>query len=259
MTTMLEPMRDDRAAIDKAFSLLNAFGAQGSTGLGVSELARRSMLSKSTAFRVLGMLERNGMVERVGTKYLLGAVLHDLGRAAYAPQQDWLRDLLMPFLTELFDATKHTVHLGVLRGTDVVYLAKLHGHRTAATPSRIGGRLPAHCTGIGKVLLAYDPEAAAAAVQAPLHRLTDHSICEPARLTTDLAEIRREGIAVDHEESQQGVTCVAAPVTGRNGTALAAMSISTRNGSDLRALTATLRRVCASASQAARFAAARTA
>jgi IclR family transcriptional regulator, KDG regulon repressor len=67
-TTAVEPIRDDRAAIDKAICLLSALGEYGGWGLGVSELARRSQLSKSTAFRVLGMLERNAMVERVGAK-----------------------------------------------------------------------------------------------------------------------------------------------------------------------------------------------
>lgn len=72
MSTAMESVRDDRAAIDKAFSLLVAFGDQASSGLGVSELARRTNLSKSTAYRVLGMLERNDMVERIGTAYRLG-------------------------------------------------------------------------------------------------------------------------------------------------------------------------------------------
>lgn len=79
--TIVEPARDDRAAIDKAFSLLVAFGSDAATGLGVSELARRTRLSKSTAFRVLGMLERNAMVERVGKNYRLGAP----GRVIPAP------------------------------------------------------------------------------------------------------------------------------------------------------------------------------
>jgi IclR helix-turn-helix domain len=67
MTAVLDSVRDDRAAVDKAFSLLVAFGDEASTGVGVSELARRASLSKSTAYRVLGMLERNAMVERIGT------------------------------------------------------------------------------------------------------------------------------------------------------------------------------------------------
>lgn len=150
MTAVLDSVRDDRAAVDKAFSLLVAFGAEASTGVGVSELARRASLSKSTAYRVLGMLERNAMVERIGTDYRLGSRLHELGLAVYAPSHERVRDQLMPFLTELFDATRQTVHLAMLHGTDVVYLAKLYGHRNAVALSRVGGRLPAHCTAVGR-------------------------------------------------------------------------------------------------------------
>jgi IclR family transcriptional regulator, KDG regulon repressor len=248
--TVVEPARDDRAAIDKAFSLLTAFGSDAGSGLGVSELARRSKLTKSTAFRVLGMLERNAMVERVGTNYRLGARLHDLGRAVYAPGHDRLRDVLLPYLTELFEITRHTVHLATLHGTDAVYLAKLYGHRTAAAPSRIGGRLPASCTGVGKVLLAYNPDAAAIALAAPLPQLTPRSIVDSATLAAQLERIRNEGVAMDHEESRIGMHCIAAPVLARNGRPLAAMSVSTPCGTDLGPLAMPLRRVCASAAQA---------
>jgi DNA-binding IclR family transcriptional regulator len=251
MTTILaEPARDDRAAIDKAFSLLVAFGEDASTGLGVSELARRTKLSKSTAFRVLGMLERNAMVERVGTNYRLGARLHDLGRAVYSPGNDRLRDMLLPYLTELFEMTRHTVHLAVLHGTDVIYLAKLYGHRTVGAPSRIGGRLPASCTGVGKVLLAYDPDAAAAVLATPLPQLTPRSITDPLSLGQELSNIRRDGVGTDNEESRLGVHCVAAPVLARSGRPIAAMSVSAGAGSDLGALAMPLRRVCASAAHA---------
>src|SRR5262245_27864185 len=249
-STVLESIRDDRAAVDKAFSLLVAFGAQGSTGLGVSELARRANLSKSTAFRVLGMLERNAMVERVGTNYRLGVRLHELGAAVYAPGQYQLRDALLPYLTQLFELTKQTVHLAMLHGTDVVYLAKLYGHRTAAAPSRIGGLLPAHCTAVGKVLLAYNADAGAAALSVPLSRLTSRSVCDPVLLARDFERIRRDGVALDEQESQIGLHCVAAPIMGRGGRPVAALSVSAPCGSDMRPLTTTLRRVCSSASNA---------
>ncbi|MYZ34438.1 MULTISPECIES: helix-turn-helix domain-containing protein, partial [unclassified Streptomyces] len=134
------PLRDDRAAVDKAISLLVALGDRTNAGAGVSELARRSRLSKSTAHRVLGMLERNGVVERVGTGYRLGERLHDLGRAVYAPGSETARDLLLPYLADLYETTRETVHLSVLHGSFVVYLAKLYGHRSGPVPSRIGGR-----------------------------------------------------------------------------------------------------------------------
>ncbi|CPT65792.1 transcriptional regulator [Mycobacteroides abscessus] len=249
MTAVLDSVRDDRAAVDKAFSLLVAFGAEASTGVGVSELARRASLSKSTAYRVLGMLERNAMVERIGTDYRLGSRLHELGLAVYAPSHERVRDQLMPFLTELFDATRQTVHLAMLHGTDVVYLAKLYGHRNAVTPSRVGGRLPAHCTAVGKVLLAYDATAEDKILSGRLTALTSHSITDGNELARALDRVRREGVAIEREESRPGLGCVAAPVFGRNGLPIAAMSVSVPVSADLRPLTHSLRRVCASASR----------
>jgi IclR family transcriptional regulator, KDG regulon repressor len=244
-------VRDDRAAVDKAISLLIAFGEQPRAGLGVSELARRTQLSKSTAYRVLGMLERNGVVERVGTNYRLGARLHELGRSVYAPGHERVRDLLLPFVTDLYELTRQTVHLAVLHGTDVVYLAKLYGHRPVPTPSRIGGRLPAHCTAIGKVLLAYDPDAAAHALSLPLRGFTPRTITDPAALAAELDRIRRAGIAFEDEESQLGLSCVAAPVRHRAAGVIAALSVTGPRGRiDIRGLSAELRRVTAAASLA---------
>src|SRR4051794_21893740 len=117
--------REDRAAVDKAISLLLSFGSQAATGIGVSELARRASLSKSTAFRVLGMLERNGVVERIGSSYRFGQRLHDLGTAVYSPEHDRIREVLTPFLADLYEFTRETVHVATLHDTDVVYLAKL--------------------------------------------------------------------------------------------------------------------------------------
>ena len=241
--------RDDRAAVDKAFSLLGAFGEQGGVGLGVSELARRTGLSKSTAFRVLAMLERNAMVERTGTDYRLGARLRELGRTEDSRNQDQIRDALMPFLTELYGMTQHTVHLATLHGTDVVYLAKLYGRRSVTAPSRIGGKLPAHCTAVGKLLLAYEPAAASRALSEPLRSLTPRSTCNREELVTDMRAVLRDGVAFDYEGSQLGVNCVAAPVFTRGGRPLAAMSVSAPRGVDMSALSMTLRRVCAAASQ----------
>ncbi|MFE0679143.1 IclR family transcriptional regulator [Streptomyces sp. NPDC058867] len=243
--------RDDRAAVDKAISLLVAFGDKAGTGVGVSELARRARLSKSTAYRVLGMLERNGVVEREGTDYRLGERLHHLGRAVYAPGAETVRDFLQPYLSDLYEMTRQTVHLAVLHGTDVVYLAKLYGHRAAPVPSRIGGRLPAHATAVGKLLLAYDADAAARAIGVPLHRFTDRTITDPKRLAAELERIRRDGIAYDEQESRPGLNCVAAPVLAPRGTAVAALSVAgAHDQAELRRLSTDVRRVAAAASQA---------
>ncbi|MFF0818182.1 IclR family transcriptional regulator [Rhodococcus sp. NPDC003318] len=250
MTMTAAGTRDDRAAIDKAVSLLACFGEDGLTGVGVSELARRASLSKSTTHRVLAMLERNAVIERIGTSYRLGTRLHELGRTVYAPGQEELRDLLIPFLTDLYATTQETVHLAALHGTDVVYLAKLYGHRQLPSPARIGHRIPAHCTAVGKVMLAYHPEATEASLSGALRRYTDQTIVEPVALAAELATIRRLGIAVENGEVQRGLSCVAVPVIGASGRPVAALSVSGPTGRlDVRTHAATLRRVASDAAR----------
>ncbi|TFD52278.1 IclR family transcriptional regulator [Cryobacterium frigoriphilum] len=251
MDENLDSSREERTAVDKALSLLSAFGAEADTGIGVSELARRSHLSKSTAFRLLGMLERNGAVERAGTNYRLGPLLHSLGSQVYSPAHDNIRNALTPYLMELYETAHQTVHLAVLHGTDVIYLNKLFGHRPLRSPSRIGGRVPAYCTGVGKVLLAYNFENTELTLARPLSAWTPKTITDPDKFRAALAKIRAEGIGYDDEESVLGLSCVAAPILGPNGKPIAALSISGQTGKFSPASQAhTLRKVCFAASRA---------
>lgn len=236
------------AAIDKAVNLLAAFRDEGSSGVGVSELARRADMYKSTAYRVLEILERNGMVERVGTCYRLGRRLYEIGHGPMNERRDTLRDSLIPFVVDVHQHIGETTHLAVLDGSDVVYLAKLYGYRQVRSPSRVGGRTPAHCTAVGKALLAYErpPKAQKRPV---LQRYTSRTITDPTELDMQLARIHRSGIAFDDEEIQPGLRCVAVPVFGPNGIPVAALSISgPTDRIDGRKHTPILRRIASSAS-----------
>jgi IclR family transcriptional regulator, KDG regulon repressor len=239
------------ASVDKAMDLLDAFGPDDWSGLGVTALARRSGLTKSTAFRVLNALERNGAVERVGNRYRLGDRMQKLGSQVYAPGQQQICDAATPFLVELYETTHRTVHLAVLHGTDVVYLQKLHGHQTVRCPSRIGRRAPAYCTAGGKVLLARNPEAVDATIALGLQRWTAKTPTTPESLMDELNAVRRIGIAFAREEAVPGLICVAAPVLGAHGRPVAAISISGNAGSyDPSKDEAVLRRVAHSATRA---------
>ncbi|WP_408899879.1 IclR family transcriptional regulator (plasmid) [Nocardioides sp. R1-1] len=231
-------------------SLLLAFGDQASSGVGVSELARRADLSKSTAFRVLGILERNGAVERVGRQYRLGARLHQLGQDVYPRQHDRVRDQLIPFVGDLYERTHHTVHLGALHDTDVIYLAKLYGRRRAPSPSRIGGRIPAHATAIGKALLAHDADACEQALGGYLAQLTSSTITDPMDLAAELDRVRRRGVAYDREEVQPGLFCIAVPILSHSGRPLAALSVSVPRSCDIERVEPVLRHVAADAARA---------
>ncbi len=217
--------REQQTAVDKALTLLMSL-AEEDREVGVSELARRTRLTKSTAFRLLGILQRNDVVERVGSSYRLGPQLFDIGRRVYGPTPLMLQERLLPFLTELYVLTHETVHLAVLHRTDVMYVNKLHGHRRARTPTRIGSRLPASCTAVGKALLAFDHDAAEQAIADGLPAPMENSVTDPEDFRAELARIRREGIAYDREEILPGVSCVAVPVMGAGGRPVAAVSVS---------------------------------
>ncbi|MEV6161953.1 IclR family transcriptional regulator [Streptomyces sp. NPDC052052] len=219
------PQQDQQTAVDKALTLLMSL-AEEDREVGVSELARRTQLTKSTAFRLLGILQRNDVVERVGSSYRLGPQLFDIGRRVYGPMPLMLQERLLPFLTELYVLTQETVHLAVLHRTEVIYVNKLHGHRRTRTPTRIGSRMPASCTAVGKALLAFDHDAAELAIAQGLPERTEHSVTDPARFRAELARIRREGIAYEREEVLPGLTCVAVPVMGAAGRPVAAISVS---------------------------------
>ncbi|MFC0582395.1 IclR family transcriptional regulator [Micrococcoides hystricis] len=245
------PARDTRSAVDKAMALLAAFGDESILGVGVSELARRADLSKSTAFRLLGMLQRSGAVERAGNAYRLGPLIQQLSSSQEFTQQNVLRDTLTPFLADLYELTGQTVHLGALHGTDVVYLNKLYGHLQVRSPSRIGGRAPAYCTGVGKMLLAYDADAAEKVMSSELPAWTPHTITSPDALAVELAQIRSTSLAYDREEILLGLTCIAGPVLGPDGRPVAAFSISGPTGKFVPDEQATiLRKVCYAASRA---------
>lgn len=251
VTTTSSP-RDDRAAVDKAIGLLMAFGPQSCSGIGVSELARRADLSKSTAFRVLGMLERNGVVERVGREYRLGARLSELGRQVYSPDHDRVRDFLIPFATDLYESTHETVHVAALHGTDVFYLTKLYGHRHVKAPTRIGGRVPAFATAVGKAMLAYDQEALDHVLASELVRFTTATVATPEALLEQLHQVREQGIAREFEEVVPGLSCLGAPIFGPGGRVIAAISVSMAPGRlDPARIEPTIRQVASAASQAA--------
>ncbi|MBB6344383.1 IclR family transcriptional regulator [Nonomuraea muscovyensis] len=241
---------DQQTAVDKALTLLKSL-AEHDREIGVSELARRTGLTKSTTFRLLGILQRNDVIERVGSDYRLGPRLSDIGAKVYGPTSLVLRERLLPHLADLYELTHETVHLAVLHDTDIMYVNKIHGHRPARCPSQIGARLPAYCTAVGKALLAFDHDAAEAAIAAGLPARTDHTLSDPGRFRAELRRIRQDGIAFDRQEATPGLVCVAVPIMGPAGRPVAALSVagSQRRFDPMRFAPA-LRRVAYEASRA---------
>ncbi|MFE3373148.1 IclR family transcriptional regulator [Streptomyces sp. NPDC059173] len=213
--------------LDKATSVLECFRPDGGA-FRLTEIAARTGLAKTTAFRLCADLMRLGLLERDGESYRLGGKLFELG--SLVPRRLDLREAALPFLQDLFEATRETVHLGVREGHDVVYIERIHGHRTLSLPSRIGGRLPLTCTGVGKALLAFSgPELADEVLAGPLARLTPYSVTDPARLRTVVEQIQVSGLAYEEQEAALGVSCIASPVFD-GATAVAALSVAVPRG-----------------------------
>jgi DNA-binding IclR family transcriptional regulator len=186
-------------------------------------------LSPSTTFRLLATLSYYNYTKRDEriNQYRLGLACLELARA-YQDSND-LRRVAIPELEALRDDVKETVHLCVLDHMEIVYVEKLSGlHAIGIMSSRVGGRAPAHCTGVGKVLLAYaKPELVNGYFQKQgLAQFTDTTITSLEELGYELSTIRKNGYAFDRGEHEHEVRCVAAPIFDISGEVVAALSIS---------------------------------
>ena len=213
------------SVLDKAFAVLTSFGSQ-DFELSLLEISARSGLAKPSAYRALAALEKWGAVERTGRgRYRLGLRLLELGALVHT--QVRIRTLALPVLQQLHESTGETVHLTTLRGTRVLYLEKIRGHRPVPGPSMVGGTLPAHCTANGKALLAFgDPAVVRECLSGKLERRTPNTLTDPAQLVQELARVRKSGFASEREETVLELGCVAAPILASSGRAMAALSIS---------------------------------
>ncbi|MEV4164892.1 IclR family transcriptional regulator [Nonomuraea dietziae] len=223
----------------KVMAILDAF-SHGETRLTLTEICRRADLPLATGHRLVGELTRGGFVERMPDgAYRVGIRLWRIGAQAAAAAD--LRELALPYMEDLYEVTHANVQLAVRRGLKALYLERLRGPSSVPIVSRVGGELPLHATGVGRVLLAFAPEQVTEeVVSSGLPALTRHTVTDPVRLRAALAEVRRTGVAVTREEMTLGTCSVAAPVRGAGGEVIAALSIVTRPRTDLRAVVPTL-------------------
>lgn len=210
------------SVLGRASSVLGAFDDH-TPVLGVSEIARRTGLAKSTVHRLVSEMVTCRLLARERGGYRLGGWLFELGELV--PTHRTLSDAARPIMEDLREATHRRVHLAVLDGSEVVYVNILGGS-SMGLASRVGGRLPAHATGVGKVVLAYSPQAVfKEVVAAGLPALTDRTITTAEELDLELRRIRSIGMALEVGESHEGFACVAAPVFGAERHILAGLSL----------------------------------
>jgi len=213
--------------LEKAIRLLSRFDAD-HTEWGVTELSRELKINKSTVSKILSSFENHHILVKnsENRRYRLGLRLFELG-SLVADQMD-LQKVAYPYMEALNRKVKETVHLVVMDDFEIVYINKVESSQSLRIVTRVGGRLPAYCTGVGKVLLAaLPPEQLDLFLKKNrLKALTPNTITDRERLKETLARIREQGYALDNEEFSKGLMCVAAPIFNYSQREIGAISIS---------------------------------
>jgi DNA-binding IclR family transcriptional regulator len=213
-----------RPVAAKVAAILTAFAGDRAE-LPLSELCRRTGLPSSTVHRLGRELLAAGILERSPAGgYLVGIRLWEI--SARSPRSSGLRDVAMPFLQDLYEATQQHVQLAVLDGDDALIVEKISGRQAVPTVGRAGGRLPLHASGVGKAILAHaSPQLQERVLAGPLPRYTPATITRSRELREALAQIRRDGTAYCHEELTAGAVSCAAPVRAADSSLMADSSL----------------------------------
>ncbi|WP_432992507.1 IclR family transcriptional regulator [Dactylosporangium sp. CA-233914] len=214
-------------SVGKGLTVLDAL-SRSRLPLGVSDIASRTGMAKSTVHRLLNAMIVHGYVSKEGERYLLAERVFELGHRVQVGPAKGLREFAAPYVADLFAATRQTIHLAVLSGTEILYIDKISGVGAPKMATRIGGRRPAYATGLGKVLVAFAPAAEVKRnLEGKFRRFTAYTVPDAQRMLQSMARVRETGFATDNEESFLGVTCLAAPIWSPDGTrAVAAISLS---------------------------------
>src|SRR6266849_7523424 len=213
------------SSVATAIRLLKAF-SEDEVEIGISALARRLGLGKSTVHRLAVTLVSEGLLEqnRDNDKYQLGIALFRLG--ALVRRRMNVSNEARPYLYDLRQKINETVHLAILDGSEIMYVYNLESTQAIRMRSDIGGRKPAYCTAEGQAILAFQPPAVIEdVIRAGLHPRTPQTITEPQKLRKALEIVRQRGCAIEDEESELGMRCIAAPVHNDAGEVVAAVGL----------------------------------
>jgi DNA-binding IclR family transcriptional regulator len=214
-------------ALDRAAAILNCFDANDQE-LNVRDVGERTGLHKSTAHRILMALQHNGFVEQnpVSGRYHLGLQLVKLGEHAVSRLD--VAVIARPFLADLAERTRRRVHLAVMDGDQVVILDRADGADAARTPSWPGRLFPAHCTAMGKAMLAGmdEQEVRRLVGRRQLKRFTAKTITSVDSLVAELRTVARRGYSVADQEMGLGLVTVGAGIHNHLGAIVAALSVS---------------------------------
>jgi DNA-binding IclR family transcriptional regulator len=224
-------------ALEHGLHILEHFG-QGVERMRLSDIAREIGISRSSAFRLVQTLQSLGYLERdEDTKsYRLGSRVLALGYSFLASKD--VVELARPVLEQLRDATGCSTHIGILEGNEVVYIGRVPSLQPVATNIKLGSRLPAYATTMGRMLLAYRAEADVKRLygRTKLRPFSPRTPANYDELRTQLETDRARGYAISHSNFEAGIASVAAPIFGTTGSVVAAVNVSGPEGAVVRSV-----------------------
>lgn len=213
--------------LDKALFLLE-FLSISKKEISISEINKTLHLGLSTIHRILATFKARGYIiqNQKTMKYRLGIKLFELG---YEVQNtNYLIETVKPYLKQLSQTTGETANLAILEGKEVVYIAKIESPEVLTTNIKVGTRLPANCTALGKALLAFISQKEFDNLYEDnkvLPSLTSNSIISLKELKKCLIKVKERGYAIDKEEYRIGVNCVSVPIKDKKGNVISAISL----------------------------------
>ena len=214
-------------SIKKAVEVLEAL-AQRENGAGITQLSKELNLPKSTIHQILSTLKSARFIEQnpEDKKYHLGLRIFELGNIVQSQLQ--LRKIAYPYLYSLSKKTNETSYLVVLEGKRIVYIDCVESTARLRAHPVFGDRVPLHCTGVGKAIMAFLPEVKIHEIihEDGLERFTENTITDPQILQQELKKVRKRGYAIDNIEHEEGIRCVGAPIRNHRKEVFAGISVS---------------------------------
>ncbi|MDC3415872.1 IclR family transcriptional regulator [Aquibacillus salsiterrae] len=219
-------MGESVQSVNRALTILEILRKQ-PNGLGVTEISNQLGIAKSTSHRLLSSLMQHGFVQKDTSSgnYRLGLALLHLG--SEVSKSFDVRRVALPFLNQLVTETGETAHLAIYDQGEIVYIDKLESPASLRMYSQIGGRAPAHCTGLGKAILSFQVEKEIDWLieNKGLKQFTPTTLTSKEALMKALTEVKRAGVAFDEEEHEKGIRCAAAPIFNHNNEVVAGISV----------------------------------
>jgi IclR family transcriptional regulator, KDG regulon repressor len=214
-------------SVSRALDIIDIVSSK-KDGLGVTEIAKQMDINKSSVYRILSTLVQYGYMEQdeETSRYKLGYKFLEMSSKLLESID--LRKEAKPYLQKLEKETNEVIHLVVYDQGEVIYIEKLEGTETLRMHSKVGKRAPMHCTAVGKVILAHLPPNVVLDIleRKGMPKHTDKTITDKDEFLKELAQVKQNGYALDLEENEYGIRCIAVPLFDHLGKVIAAVSVS---------------------------------